>query len=230
MMKAADEERGRAVMLRPDMELSALADGEYSLTEAGCRPDCTNDARPVVARARGHRRDRASRASRVSVLSATAVLVAALAACRAVGGSSSTPSTAVATTTSRAAAASGTLGGQLTDLRNGAKVARQQPVSGVITGLPSGDAAWIVIYPVQAPAYWPQAGPLKLDSAGSFRATAVFGSTATGNIGEDFVVRLVITSAAATARFRTFLAHSSQGLSKLPAGVRTLTWVKVIRG
>lgn len=226
MRKVTDEERGRAGMLRHDMELPALADGEYSLTEAERRPDYANGARRVVAGVRGHRRDRASC---VSALSATAALVVALAACSAVGGSNSTPSTAAASTEPSSAVTGGPPAGQFTDLRDGAKVTRQQPVSGVATGIPSGDKAWIVIYPVLAPAYWPQKGPLLLDSAGGFRATAVFGSTATQNIGEHFVVRLVITSAAATARFRSFLADPSHGLSKLPAGARTLTRVTVIR-
>jgi hypothetical protein len=178
------------------------------------------------------KRGRGGRLRHDKVLSALAraVRVGSLAACSAIGGSSSTPSTAAASTTSGPAAASLSLGGKLTGLRAGAKVARQQPISGVVTGLPSGDTAWLVVYPDQAHAYWPQKGPLKVDTAGSFRATAVFGSAAAGNVGQGFVVRLVITSAAATARFRAFLADPSQGLPKLPAGVRTLTRVAVVRG
>jgi hypothetical protein len=165
---------------------------------------------------------------------AAAVLAGTLTACGAggtggsggSGGSGSAPPAAAAGSTP---AASLPLGGRFLDPRAGATVTRQQTVSGVVTGLPAGDAAWLVVYTVAAPAYWPQQGPLRLDSAGAFKATAVFGSDAAANVGQHFVVRLVITSARATGRFRAFLADASHGLSRLPGGVRTLARVTVTR-
>jgi hypothetical protein len=140
--------------------------------------------------------------------------------------STSPPSSPTVTTSTSPAVT-----GQFTGLPDGSKVAFQQPVSGAVRGLPSGTDAWIVVYPVLAPAYWPQPGPLQLDSAGHFAATVYFGASATQNIGEQFITRLVIASPAASARFRAFLGPPapSQGLPALPPGVQTLATVTVTR-
>ncbi len=169
------------------------------------------------------------RAPYISVLCVTAA-VTALAACGHSGTTSTSPpppppSTTVTPPTSAPAT------GQLTGLRDGSKVAYQQQMSGVVTGLPSGNDAWIVVTPVLAPTYWPQPGPLQLDSKGSFRTSIYFGASTTQNIGENFIVRLVVAPPAASARFRDFLAQPSpsQGLPTLPPGVHTLTQVTVTR-
>lgn len=121
--------------------------------------------------------------------------------------------------------------GQFRGLPDGSKVVWQPQISGAIRSLPPSTDAWIVVYPELAPAYWPQPGPLQLDSAGGFRTSVYIGAGATQNIGEKFIVRLVITAPAASARFRAFLGPppQSQGLSTLPLGVRTLATITVTR-
>jgi hypothetical protein len=183
----------------------------------------------------------------LSVLCVTAATVA-LAACSSSSPKSTVPpaSSTVATTSTSSpslppssppssptviTSTSPSVTGQFTGLPDGSKVAFQQPVSGVVRGLPPGTDAWIVVYPVLAPAFWPQPGPLQLDSAGGFRTSVYFGASATQNIGEQFITRLVIASPAASARFRAFLGPpaSSQGLPALPPGVQTLATVTVTR-
>jgi len=173
----------------------------------------------------------------LSVLCVTAAV--ALAACSSSGSpSTSAPASSTVGTTSASPPTSPTVTtstfpsvtGQLTGLPDGSKVAFQQPVSGVVRGLPPGTDAWIVVYPVAAPAYWPQPGPLQLDSAGGFRTSVYFGASPLQNVGEQFITRLLIASPAASARFRAFLGQpASLGLAALPPGVQTLATVTVTR-
>ena len=178
------------------------------------------------------------RAPYISVLCVAAAAVA-LAAC---GSSSSTstpsppPSTIATTSTPQSTAPTGAtstsprVAGQFTGLPDGSKVVWQPQVSGVVRNLPPGTDAWIVVYSELAPAYWPQPGPLQLDSAGGFATSVYIGASATQNIGGKFVVRLVIAPSAASARFRVFVASSpSMGLPALPPGVQTLATVTVTR-
>ena len=174
----------------------------------------------------------------LSVLCVTAAAVA-LAACTSSGSTStSAPASSTVGTTSASPPTSPTVTtstapsvtGQFTGLPDGSKVAFQQLVSGVVRGLPSGTDAWIVVYPVLAPAYWPQPGPLLLDSAGGFRTLVYFGASQLQDIGEQFITRLVIASPAASAYFRAFVASAqSQGLPALPSGAQTLATVTVTR-
>jgi hypothetical protein len=164
----------------------------------------------------------------ILALGVMAGLVLGLVAC----GGKSTP---LATTSAARSPASPTPGsppaGRLTGLPGGRTVAWQQGVSGVVTGLSAGDQAWIVIDPSLAPAYWPQQGPLQLSPAGNFRVTAYFGVSAKQDSGEHFTMRLVLAPPAASARIRAFQiqpAHQ-QGMLRLPAGVRTLAQVTVMR-
>lgn len=172
------------------------------------------------------------RAPYISVLCVTAAAVA-LAACGS-SSSTSTPSPPVSTiantSTPHSTSTSPRVAGEFTGLPDGSKVVWQPQVSGVVRNLPPGTDAWIVLYSELAPAYWPQPGPLQLDSAGGFATSVYIGASATQNIGEKFIVRLVIASSAASARFRAFVASSpSMGLSALPPGVQTLATVTVTR-
>jgi hypothetical protein len=121
--------------------------------------------------------------------------------------------------------------GQFTGLPDGGKVVWQPQVSGVVRSLPPGTDAWIVVYPELAPAYWPQPGPLQLDSAGGFRTSVYIGASATQDLGEKSIVRLVTASQTTSARFRAFLGlpAPSQGLPALPSGVQTLATLTVTR-
>lgn len=143
----------------------------------------------------------------------------------ATSASHSTPPTVVSTKTPPPVV------GRFTGLLDGGKVGWQPQVSGVVRSLPQGTDAWIVVYPELAPAYWPQPGPLQLDSAGGFRTSVYIGASPTQNLGEKFIVRLVIASQAASARFRAFLGPPApnQGLPTLPPGVQTLATVTVTR-
>jgi hypothetical protein len=173
-------------------------------------------------------------ASRISALSATAALILTLAACSgnpappaaASGAHASARPTAVAAATPASPPA-----GRLTGPQGGRTVAWQQAVSGAVTGVSAGDQAWIVIDPSLAPAYWPQQGPLQLSPAGNFRVTAYFGASAKENSGEHFILRLVLASPAASGQIRAFQIQPThrQGMLRMPAGVRTLAQVTVIR-
>ncbi len=157
------------------------------------------------------------------MLGVTAVAVVSLAAC---GGSKSTPTTVGAA----ARSAAGTPAARLTSPRDDSKVAYRQEVGGVVTGLRPSTEAWIVVYPALAPAYWPQAGPLQPGPAGVFLTLAFFG-VPNQDVGEHFTVRLVITTPAASARIRAFLAQPAprRGMPSLPPGAQTLTQVTVTR-
>jgi hypothetical protein len=179
------------------------------------------------------------RARCLSVLSVAAAAVM-LAACNSHSstGTPSLPPSIIVTTSAPQSIAPAAVNstpppvtGQFTGLPDGDKVVWQPQVSGVVRSLPPGTDAWIVIYPELAPAYWPQTGPLPLDSAGGFRTSVYIGASATQGLGERFIVRLVIASEAASARFRAFLGPPapSQGLPTLPPGVQTLATVTVIR-
>jgi hypothetical protein len=176
--------------------------------------------------------------SRISALSLRAAVMLAVAACGATlaacsgspahpahpaaGAHSPGPPTAVADTTPA---------GRLTGPQHGRAVAWQQAVSGVVTGLSAGDRAWIVVDPSLASSYWPQPGPLRLSPAGDFRDTAYFGKSASQDSGERFSVRLVLATPAASARLRAFQIQPAhrRGMLELPAGVRTLAQVTVVR-
>jgi hypothetical protein len=120
--------------------------------------------------------------------------------------------------------------GQLTGLRDGSKVAFNQPVNGVVTGLPRRDDAWVVIEPVSAPAFWPQPGPLALLPTGAFRASVYFGASAAQDARDQFIVLLVAAPPAASSRFQAFVASNpSQGIPRLPPGLLTLSQVTVTR-
>ena len=166
---------------------------------------------------------------RILALGATAAIVlAAVAAC---GGKSTPPAAASGAHASATATPGSPPSGRLTGPLGGRTVAWQQAVSGVVTGLSAGDQAWVVIDPSRAPAYWPQQGPLQLSAAGDFQVTAYFGASAKQDSGEHFTLRLVLAPPAASAQIRAFQiqpAHQ-QGMLRLPAGVRTLAQVTVIR-
>jgi hypothetical protein len=181
------------------------------------------------------------RAPYISLLYVTATALVALAACSSSSSTStSAPATSTVVSTSTSPTVSPTVvttttspsvAGQFTNLPDGSKVAFQQPVTGIVRSIPPGTYAWIVVYPIKAPAYWPQPGPLHLDQAGGFRTSVYCGASATQNVGEKFIVRLVIAPAAASASFRAFLGPPapSQGMPALPDGVQTLTTVTVTR-
>jgi hypothetical protein len=165
---------------------------------------------------------------RILALSATAGIALALAAC---GGNPAPPAAASGAHASAAATPISPPAGRLTGPLDGRPVAWQQAVSGVVTGLSADDQAWVVIDPSLAPAYWPQQGPLRLSAAGDFRVTAFFGASAKQDSGEHFILRLVLAPPAASAQIRAFQIQPThqQGMLKLPAGVRTLAQVTVIR-
>jgi hypothetical protein len=164
---------------------------------------------------------------RILALGATVGLILALAAC----GGKSTPPASSAAHTSASPTPGSPPSGRLTGPLGGRTVAWQQAVSGVVTGLSAGDQAWVVIDPSRAPAYWPQQGPLRLSAGGDFQVTAFFGASAKQDSGEHFILRLVLAPAAASAQIRAFQIQPThqQGMLKLPAGVRTLAQVTVIR-
>jgi hypothetical protein len=88
---------------------------------------------------------------------------------------------------------------------------------------------WLLVYPVSAPAYWPQPGPLRPVNS-QFYASATIGQSATTNKGEKFILIIVEAPPAVSQRFQYFDSHpEGTGLPKLPDGTTPLTQIAVIR-
>lgn len=137
----------------------------------------------------------------------------------------SAPSLAAVTTS---APSSSSPRGSFRNLRQGSKVSVHQTVTGVITGLPRNDRAWIIVTPWGEPTCWPQRGSSAPGQTGSFQASATFGIPK--NSGEHFTAWLVMASPAASAFFLRFVETShNSGLRALPTGVQVLAKVTVIR-
>lgn len=117
--------------------------------------------------------------------------------------------------------------GRLASPREGARVDRQEQVSGLVRDLPPGSQPWIVVWPADEQVYWPQR-ELKVGSDGGFRSVALFGRIGTVDSGRVFHVRLVLADAADSAQLRAFLRAPHQGLRDLPRGA-TLDECTVVR-
>jgi len=105
-----------------------------------------------------------------------------------------------------------------------------QMISGIAKGIPSGQDAWLVVWPALAPAYWPQRGALAPDMTGRFTGTAGFGSSPFTNMGEKFNLMLVEACPDASQRFEQFNSTPQQwGMSRLPPDTRILAQVTVRR-
>lgn len=119
---------------------------------------------------------------------------------------------------------------QFTGLHEGSRVSFNQPVTGLISGIPSGMDTWLVVQPTLAPDYWPQPGPLNLDLHGRFRALAYFGQSVAQNSGEMFILMIVTASQNASQRFEDFIrTPHGIGMQALPYGTRILTQLTVRR-
>lgn len=181
-----------------------------------------------------------ARARCMSVLSVTAaaavVVVVALAACSPSDPgpikdpSTSAPSIADPASTPQSTSPTPALAGQLTGPLDSSKVAYQQQVSGVVTGLPPGSDVWIVVYPESAPAYWPQPGPLQLDPKGGLQAVGLLRCERDAEHRRG-VHRPARYSVPGRQRaLPAFVAQPpTQGLPALPPGVRILAQATVTR-
>jgi hypothetical protein len=118
--------------------------------------------------------------------------------------------------------------GCLTSPKEGARVGREERVTGVVRDLPPGWHPWIVVYPVNEDVYWPQR-EFKVEGDGSFRARALFGRIGPVDAGAVFHVRLVLADAADSGQFRAFLRVPHQGRRDLPRGVLTPDERTVVR-
>jgi hypothetical protein len=118
--------------------------------------------------------------------------------------------------------------GCLTSLREGARVDRQEQVTGVVSDLPSGWQPWIVVWPAGEHLYWPQR-EFPVDRDGGFRTFALFGRSGTADADGVFHVRLVLADAADSGQFRAFLRAPRQGLRDLPRGLLPLYECTVVR-
>ena len=118
--------------------------------------------------------------------------------------------------------------GQLAGPPNGSKVSHQELVTGVVRDLQPGTQAWIVVWPALEGAYWPQ-GEFPMDKSGGFRSVAYFGQSAAKNVGEQFILLLVVADPTASAQFRAFLKAPYRGMRDLPRGAQTLDQRTVVR-
>ena len=118
------------------------------------------------------------------------------------------------------------LRGRIAGLPIRSKVAYQQSVGGVVTGVPAGVELWLLVRPLKEGRFWPQER-LFLDTNGRFRALARFGRGVTSDVGEEFLLLLVAAPMQAGEEFRT--RPRERGLDELPEGVKTLNQRTVIR-
>jgi hypothetical protein len=98
-------------------------------------------------------------------------------------------------------------------------------VAGKAPVLPPGTEYWLVIQPRKAPQFHPQQGPIVPSPMdGAWLATAYFGESETTNVGETFIVTLVVANQTTVATYRNYLAKAERdrrypGLSSLMGGV-----------
>jgi hypothetical protein len=118
--------------------------------------------------------------------------------------------------------------GSLTSPREGARVDRQEPVTGMVRDLPPGWQPWIVVWAGGEGAYYPR-GACQLDRNGGFQSSAVFGRAGMADVGGSYEVLLVLADAAASTQFRAFVGPPYQGLPDLPEGALKLDQHRVVR-
>jgi hypothetical protein len=116
--------------------------------------------------------------------------------------------------------------GRLTRPRGG-KVNRQDTVTGVVVFPPLDSQVWILVQTPKERLYWPQA-KLLLDRDGGFTSEAKFGRTGSQDIGEEFILMLVLVPPTASSLFQPHL-ESDSGMVALPSDVLMLDQVTVIR-
>jgi hypothetical protein len=127
-------------------------------------------------------------------------------------------------------APSGAATARFTNLHENSVVTFSQTVSGTVKGIPSRQDAWLVVWPLLAPAYWPQRGALAPDTTGRFTGIAGFGASATTNQGEKFNLMLVEACPAASQRFQAFNSTAQHsGMSRLPSDARIVAQITVRR-
>jgi len=127
---------------------------------------------------------------------------------------------------------SATATAQFTVLHQGSRVSFNQPVAGLVAGIPSGVDAWLVVWPSGAHAYWPQGAPLFLDVNGGFTSAAQFGLSPSQDSGEEFMLMVVEASGDASDAFSNFINTQSQppkGMPTLPSCTKVLAQVTVRR-
>lgn len=118
--------------------------------------------------------------------------------------------------------------GRFLALRDGSVVGYRETIEGAAVDLVPGSEAWIVVYPVQEAAYWPQCRvPIR---QGKFKASAQFGRSETKDSGEKFILLLLMTSQNASILFHGFRGkNATRGLSTLPPDTETLARIIVTR-
>jgi hypothetical protein len=93
---------------------------------------------------------------------------------------------------------------------------------------------WLVVFPLNAPAYHPQPGPIKSRPNRKVVARAYFGASSKENSGEEFILFVYAANRAATRHFRAYLRAAGRtgsypGMSELPKGIKKLAQITVVR-
>lgn len=113
-------------------------------------------------------------------------------------------------------------------LRDGSAVGYRETIEGVAADLAPGSEVWIVVYPAQEAAYWPQF--CVAVRKGQFKASAQFGRSETKDIGEKFILLIIMASQYASILFHGFRGKgATRGLSTLPPDTQTLARIIVTR-
>ena len=118
--------------------------------------------------------------------------------------------------------------------REGASVPHMAQLSGVYSESYKNHELWIVVQPVQSPAYHPQTSKIPKQSNNKWKAVAYVGRSAKHNIGEEFIIHLVSATTSASSNFNAYLIESAKrkswvGLDLLPNGATVIDSVSVIR-
>ncbi|MGZ4846791.1 MAG: hypothetical protein ACXV3D_02800 [Halobacteriota archaeon] len=106
---------------------------------------------------------------------------------------------------------------------NNAQVVSNTSVAGTSKQVSSAQKLWLIIYDYDVDRYYPQTGPLAIQSNGSWSGTAYLGTHNTG-VGERFDIIAVLADQNAHNAFEQYQASSRQansylGMTSLPTGI-----------
>jgi hypothetical protein len=116
--------------------------------------------------------------------------------------------------------------------RPGDRVPQEITVSGQASNL-SGDFLWILLRPASVDRFYPQTGPVRPQSNGTWTSPLIFlGSSE--DAGEQFAIIAVVANAEANRNLERYLARGIEtgnfpGLTSLPQGITPYSTVVVTR-
>lgn len=117
----------------------------------------------------------------------------------------------------------------ITSPTNGSKVPILTTVQGTAHNIPTGDELWILIVPDGVTGYYPQSGPVVV-TGDTWSSSARVGLDSDSGLGFTLIAALADQEGGAAIRaYYNQSGPNFQGLDPLPAGIRLMSQVHVIR-